>query len=932
MGLQILGLVAGFALLLALLWLRAVAASVVPRLRLSRLAGAAAPPAYADLFAQADAELRALGFGAPFWTQSAPAPAGVPSQPLACVYRHASATVLATVMPPVELSRPNRPLLALTSILSDGSSLTSYSDSAATAFFASARQRKRSVGARDAAALWAAHQAWRGQFAAADRPLPLEDDAVVAQSERRYAELLDELQHAGVLRVDRHGALRLRLLAMLRLLVCLLRAPRPPRDTTAVPPMREAALFAYFERLRARAPSRATQWTLFGASAALFGAIGALAWDGRFALLLLGALVLHEGGHWLAMRAFGYANLQIVLLPLLGGVTTGSERVARGSHRALVALAGPLPGIALGWALLWLAFGPSLATVAPSWRGDLATAAAVLLALNYLNLLPIAPLDGGRFLQALRPRGGGRWAGLLVPLLAAAGLALAWWLHSVVLGLLVLLPLAGLRTLGRDARLARTLRGHFAAEGIVSADRDAQLVAAVAAEGAQGGMVRRFLRVERLRSLIDLVPPRPRTRVALLLLYLAAFVLPPLLAPGVTDALRAPLLPHAGPEAADRLARYRSAAQGLTLTQLVDAMAAAARTAAADAGFDAAEDRTAAPPPPDETDFAAAESRLGAPLPAEYRELARSPQRAILGLRAPAALERADGAFARALPTWSAPDTIRAAEATGEAEHTLPRRALDGMWVLAGESPDQALLFDGRGDPALACCRALFFDDDSVTTYASLREYVVERYASLQSYAAFSRQQRRRREAALAESADWPQAQLVEALARRREHLGQWQDVDVRPRDEAALAAAERRVGSLPADYRAFLAQRNGLPAAGLLPLDEITPLQAASTETGPLRALPWWRMDADGRRAESITAEQALHGRAVTVGALRRVPGAPAAARVPLLVLVADGGQWRYLDGYQRQVHGSLRALLRSRLAVLRSQEPCPRCIEDAP
>lgn len=936
MLLEALGFALGVLLLIVLLWLRGLAAAVVPRLRLRVAPVEAAPAAYADLFERADAELRALGFEAPFWMLSTPDPADAVSQRLARVYRHRDAAMVATVMPPLEITQPNRPLLALASSLADGRSLASYAYSAGSAFLSSQRHRKRNTAARDAAALWAAHQAWRLEFSAADAPPQPGDDAMVALAEQRYAELLDDLVRERMLRADGRGQLRLRLPAMLRLLWQLLRAPKPPRDTTPVPAAREAALFGYFERIRARTPTAMAQWTLFGASAALFAVLGGAVWDWRFALLLLGALILHEGGHWLAMRAFGYRNLQVVLLPLLGGVTTGIERDAHGGQRALVALAGPLPGIVLGWALLWLVFAQAWLPGAQAWRGELGMAAAVLLALNYLNLLPILPLDGGRFVQTLLPRGWARLEFVLLLMLALAGLALAWWLNSIVLGALVLLPLIGLRTLQRDARLAKSLHAEFAAEGIGGTARDPRIVAAVAAQGAQGGMMRRFLRVQRLRSLIDLVPPRAPARLALIALYLTPFVLPPLLAPAAFASLREQVMQRTATAHVDRYARYRVKAKDLSLTQLLEDIAKASRYGADALGFGVPAQEAepvAAMAPPSDADFSAAETRLGATLPAEYRELARAPQRGVLGLLEPNAVRSASEAFGDGLAAWADNDTIPVATENEEghyAEHALPRAAVARMWVLGGESLDMALLYDGRNDPALACCRVLSFDDDAVSAYASLRAYVVERYASMQFYAAFSRQQQRRRDAAFAETAAFTLPQLVQALAQRKENLGKWEDVDAAPRTAADIAAAEQRLGALPAEYREVMALRNGLPAADLLPLEETSALDTAAADTQSLRTLPWQRVDDDGKALERIAPEVALSGRALMIGAMRLPHPQKGLMRIPTIVLIEHDGDWRWLDVQQRRIFSSLRAMLRARYAFVRSIEPCGRCEED--
>jgi len=130
---------------------------------------------------------------------------------------------------------------------------------------------------------------------------------------------------------------------------------------------------------------------LFLGSMLLFVGVFGLRFSMETVLLLLVALIIHELGHAAAMRVFGYRDLHIVFVPFLGAVAHGRKEDATPWQEIVVLLAGPIPGILLG---TWIM------TSGGAVRGSDAYAFAnVLLILNYLNMLPIAPLDGGKVMS-----------------------------------------------------------------------------------------------------------------------------------------------------------------------------------------------------------------------------------------------------------------------------------------------------------------------------------------------------------------------------------------------------------------------------------------------------------------------------------------------------------------------------------------------------
>ncbi|HBB58221.1 MAG TPA: site-2 protease family protein, partial [Chitinophagaceae bacterium] len=64
--------------------------------------------------------------------------------------------------------------------------------------------------------------------------------------------------------------------------------------------------------------------------------------DSKVALILIFILLLHELGHYLAMRHFRYHETGIFFIPLLGAFVSGSKRTISQQESATIILAGPL--------------------------------------------------------------------------------------------------------------------------------------------------------------------------------------------------------------------------------------------------------------------------------------------------------------------------------------------------------------------------------------------------------------------------------------------------------------------------------------------------------------------------------------------------------------------------------------------------------------
>jgi Zn-dependent protease len=167
-----------------------------------------------------------------------------------------------------------------------------------------------------------------------------------------------------------------------------------------------------------------------------------------YGLALILTVVIHEYGHVAAFRITGHADARFRLVPLMGGYAISDRAPSTEGEEFFVAIAGP----ALSLAPMVLAF--ALCEIVDPWSRPVADFlwifAATMAALNFLNLLPFWPLDGGRCLRAIvhafEPRAALGAALAMSAAFAAASVAVG----SILLLLVALLGAATVRPGRRD--------------------------------------------------------------------------------------------------------------------------------------------------------------------------------------------------------------------------------------------------------------------------------------------------------------------------------------------------------------------------------------------------------------------------------------------------------------------------------------------------
>jgi Zn-dependent protease len=779
-----------------------------------------APQALADLYQRAEQELTALGFERPVWVLHEYDPPGLRATRFQ-VYRHVQDGSLVWLGPPVDLRYPNRLVRRFSTRLVDGRTLCSQGFDPYFQVIATAETPRQRLTDGTLEQQWAQHRSWRAQFDQAVDPQSLEDREICEEAGTYYNLRIDSLVERQRLWRDSSGVARARLGFGLRILGSLLRKPARMSPTESVPPARLAELAEILEQARSNGVPAGVQWALFAISIAMFLLLGGLLWNLQFVLILLGVIAFHEAGHYLAMRGFGYHNVQMLMLPLVGGVTLGVEKTSNPAQRAWMSLMGPLPGIVLGWILYGcLALLPGQTW---AWLRPLAT---TLLVLNYLNVLPLPPLDGSRVVQALLPA---RWTGLQAIFLAVAsvvgglGITIAGYPR---LGLLAFLTLATVRFLWQRRNVVRVLLREGMPEqhqpAVMRLTRILEVFERlkIPMRGVQG----RLLQAESVLQIVDTGAMATRQRVALTGVYGLLMIVPVVAIAGYwgveSDRVRA----AAGVVwRGDPQARLYASARREALAKAVNMDVAQFVTELRQYSAEMAPEGLS------EADIEAVEGRLGVRLPEDIRAVYRLTNGLRLLQLAP--LEQAtkpDAAFLAGIAGAARDGEVE----IGREYNTRARPIYASVQRLTNtvrlgweEGRSYSGVLVDLNQPSLVADRSLILVYGtpqhvslmSMDVRGRLQEFWVARQAQQVVNLRYSRELAAQIEALRGEDvprllAHFPEPGfLARTLFRvRAQRLPE-------PASEAELVATERRLGqSLPQDLRSLLLLHNGYPRLSL--------------------------------------------------------------------------------------------------------------------
>lgn len=193
-------------------------------------------------------------------------------------------------------------------------------------------------------------------------------------------------------------------------------------------------------------------WVRSAISMLLYIGIGYMAFNRDLVavLIIVAIIFLHEMGHFVAMRLFNYSDVKMFFIPLMGAFVSGKETTVSQKQKAIVILAGPLPGIIIGSALL------SYALANPAIP-HLQMVVSTLLFLNCFNLLPISPFDGGQLLETMFITRNKTLQVIFLAISVGVLLLIAFYAKSIVLGIIAVLVLLRIRGIYNLSALRKIL-------------------------------------------------------------------------------------------------------------------------------------------------------------------------------------------------------------------------------------------------------------------------------------------------------------------------------------------------------------------------------------------------------------------------------------------------------------------------------------------
>lgn len=279
---------------------------------------------------------------------------------------------------------------------------------------------------------------WEAHQRRLDTAVAVDDEQAVARIVAQSDGSFDRVQQAGLLTAA-DGAWHFKLLPAGRAALAWWRARRklavPYRSAVTSDDHLPAFMASCYLEMEAQQASRPPRHNVKASVLVLSLVLSLALWSAAFtwqqAAALVAILFIHECGHALAMRVFGWKDMSMFFVPFVGAMVTGRPRDVAAWKQMVVLLAGPVPGLVAGVAgLVWLGRSGGAEMAAAAGWVDWRNVAVMAVAVNLFNLLPITPLDGGQLIDMALFSRWPRLRLVFAAASAAAMAALAYWLQS----------------------------------------------------------------------------------------------------------------------------------------------------------------------------------------------------------------------------------------------------------------------------------------------------------------------------------------------------------------------------------------------------------------------------------------------------------------------------------------------------------------------
>jgi len=116
--------------------------------------------------------------------------------------------------------------------------------------------------------------------------------------------------------------------------------------------------------------------------------------SGVMLLSLFFVILIHELGHFIGMKFFGFKDSKIMYFPMLSNLIEQKKEFISQKQRLITLLFGPLPGIIIGTFLLQY-------FISQPENDLILNLATLFLGVNLVSLVPLDPLDGGKIIQTM---------------------------------------------------------------------------------------------------------------------------------------------------------------------------------------------------------------------------------------------------------------------------------------------------------------------------------------------------------------------------------------------------------------------------------------------------------------------------------------------------------------------------------------------------